>query len=61
MATQLKAQHLMPIVQTKLLEKARLITEEEKNFKAYVTLRQARVNKRLRGQREKQRRLAEEK
>merc|ERR1719242_2473082 len=43
----------MPIVDPIRREKARAITEDEKKFKAFIVLRQARINKKLFGKREK--------
>ena len=40
---------LMPIKQVVHNEKARAITESEKKFSAFIALRQARANKRLKG------------
>ena len=61
LATQLKRRPVMPISDPVRREKARAITDEEKNFKAFIVLRQARINKKLYGKREKKRREAEEK
>lgn len=60
MATQLK-KVVMPVQQPVQREKARVITEEEKKFNAFIVLRQARANKRLFGRREKKKREAEDK
>merc|ERR1719419_818178 len=60
LATQLKRASVMPIVDPIRREKARAITEDEKKFKAFIVLRQARINKKLFGKREKKRREAEE-
>ena len=46
MATQLAGAEVMPIVNVHKPEKARPITDEMKNFQAFVTLRKARANKR---------------
>nr|KAG5707495.1 hypothetical protein BaRGS_011999 [Batillaria attramentaria] len=61
MATQLKSKDVMPIRSLPRREKARAITDEEKKFKAFIVLRQARINQKLFGKREKKRREAEEK
>ena len=60
LATQLGSKEVMPIRQSIRREKARPITDDEKKFKAFVVLRQARTNKKLFGKREKKRREAEE-
>lgn len=52
MATQLSGP-LMPITQRVVREKARVITDDEKRFDPYFSLRQARANKRLQGFRAK--------
>jgi len=59
LATQLRGV-VMPIHQKVKKEKARKITDEEKKFKAYVTLRTERANQRLKGYREKKAREAAE-
>ena len=46
MATQLAGAAVMPIVQVPKPEKARPVTEDMKNFQAFITLRKARANKR---------------
>jgi large subunit ribosomal protein L13e len=61
MATQLASKDVMPIRQVVRREKARAITDDEKKFKAFVVLRQARINAKLFGKREKKKREAEEK
>ena len=62
MATQLQTRpNVMAISAPQRREKARAITDEEKKFKAFIVLRQARINKKLFGKREKKRREAEEK
>ena len=62
MATQLQTRpNVMPITQVVRREKARAITDDEKKFKAFIVLRQARINKKLFGKREKKRRETEEK
>ncbi|XP_076449920.1 large ribosomal subunit protein eL13-like [Babylonia areolata] len=61
MAKQLTRNTVMPVVDPVRREKARAITDEEKKFKAFIVLRQARINKKLFGKREKKRREAEEK
>ncbi|KAL5021088.1 hypothetical protein ScPMuIL_000243 [Solemya velum] len=53
MATQLLSGQVMPVTQVQKTEKARAITDEEKKFSAFTTLRTARANKRLFGLREK--------
>ncbi|KAK7114886.1 large ribosomal subunit protein eL13-like [Littorina saxatilis] len=60
MATQLTRASIMPISDPIRREKARAITTDEKKFKAFIVLRQARINKKLFGKREKKRREAEE-
>ncbi|XP_077307142.1 large ribosomal subunit protein eL13 [Lithobates pipiens] len=59
MATQLKGP-VMPIRQTFKKEKARVISEDEKNFKAFASLRMARANARLFGIRAKRAKEAAE-
>ncbi|XP_032830354.1 large ribosomal subunit protein eL13 [Petromyzon marinus] len=59
LATQLKGT-VMPISQHQRVEKARKITEDEKNFKAFVTLRVARSHARLFGIRAKRAKEAAE-
>ena len=59
MATQLTGE-LMPIQQFEKKEKARKITEDEKNFQAFNVLRKARSNAKLQGLREKKAREAAE-
>ncbi|XP_072278722.1 large ribosomal subunit protein eL13 [Pyxicephalus adspersus] len=59
MATQLKGP-VMPIRQTFKKEKSRVISEEEKNFKAFASLRMARANARLFGIRAKRAKEAAE-
>ncbi|MCI3325507.1 60S ribosomal protein L13, partial [Escherichia coli] len=61
MATQLKTSEVMPIQQPTRREKARPITDDEKKFKAFIVLRQARINQKLFGQREKKKRDTEDK
>ncbi|KAL8575904.1 60S ribosomal protein L13 [Nucella lapillus] len=61
LATQLKGKFVMPVVDKVHRDKARPITDDEKKFKAFIVLRQARINKKLFGKREKKRREAEEK
>uniref|UniRef100_A0A915KVC7 Large ribosomal subunit protein eL13 n=1 Tax=Romanomermis culicivorax TaxID=13658 RepID=A0A915KVC7_ROMCU len=51
---------IMPIKQSKRVEKARAITEEEKKLRAYETLRRAISEKRLKGFREKKAKEAAE-
>ncbi|XP_077144560.1 large ribosomal subunit protein eL13 [Ranitomeya variabilis] len=59
MATQFKGT-IMPIRSTYKKEKPRVITEEEKNFKAFASLRMARANARLFGIRAKKAKEAAE-
>ncbi|CAJ0955803.1 unnamed protein product [Ranitomeya imitator] len=59
MATQFKGT-IMPIRTTYKKEKPRVITEEEKNFKAFASLRMARANARLFGIRAKKAKEAAE-
>ena len=59
MATQLSGP-VMPIKNVYKKEKARVITEEEKNFKAFASLRMARANARLFGIRAKRAKEAAE-
>ncbi|EOB02570.1 60S ribosomal protein L13, partial [Anas platyrhynchos] len=59
MATQLSGP-VMPIRNVFKREKARVITEEEKNFKAFASLRMARANARLFGIRAKRAKEAAE-
>lgn len=61
MATQLKTSEVMPIQLPPRREKARPITDDEKKFKAFIVLRQARINQKLFGQREKKKRDTEDK
>ncbi|KAJ7986105.1 hypothetical protein DPEC_G00347350 [Dallia pectoralis] len=58
MATQLSGA-VMPIKNVHKKEKARVISEEEKNFKAFASLRMARANARLFGIRAKRAKEAE--
>jgi large subunit ribosomal protein L13e len=52
LATQLTGP-LMPIVAVPRKEKARVITDDERKYSAFVALRQARAHKRLAGRRAK--------
>merc|ERR1719480_488046 len=60
MAKQL-AGPILPITKSFKPEKARVPSAEEKAHKTFVTLRQARINKKLQGMREKKAREAAEK
>lgn len=59
LATQLKGE-VLPIRQPAIRTKARVPTEEEKKFNAYITLRQARADKMLHGIRAKRQKDAAE-
>ncbi|XP_076328439.1 large ribosomal subunit protein eL13-like [Tachypleus tridentatus] len=59
MATQLSG-IVMPVSQLVRREKARVVTEEDKKFQAFVTLRQARSHARLWGMRQKKAKEAAE-
>uniref|UniRef100_A0A1W7R9S6 60S ribosomal protein L13 n=1 Tax=Hadrurus spadix TaxID=141984 RepID=A0A1W7R9S6_9SCOR len=59
LATQLQGT-VMPVHQPIKREKARVPSEEEKNFKAFITLRQARAHGRLWGKRQKKAKEAAE-
>merc|ERR1711893_537710 len=59
MATQLSGP-VMPVRQSFSKEKARAITEDEKNYQAFNVLRKARANAKLQGLREKKAREAAE-
>lgn len=59
LAVQLK-RTIMPVRKSIKREKARVITPDEKKFKAYVTLRQARVHEMLWGKRQKRAKEAAE-
>lgn len=60
LATQLRGT-VLPVKQVVRREKARAVTEEEKNFKVYCHLRRLRADKRLKGTRDKKaREVAEE-
>ena len=61
MVKQNKSHDVMPIPRKFRREKARVPTEDERKHNTFVVLRQARVNVRLFGLREKKRREAEEK
>lgn len=50
---------LLPLLQVHKKEKARVISEDEKNFKAFASLRMARANARLFGIRAKRAKEAE--
>jgi len=58
--TQVANNALMPVAQTPKHEAGRAITEDEKAFQAFRVLRQARINKKLHGKREKKAREAAE-
>ena len=57
---QYTAKKILPIKNTAVYEKPRLVTEEERKFVAYQALRRAQADKRLFGKREKKRREKEE-
>ena len=59
LASQLRG-FVMPLKMKPTKEKGRAVTDEDKKFQAYATLRIARANKRLKGYREKKAREAEE-
>jgi len=58
--TQVANHELMPVTQLAAHEPGRAITEDEKAFQAFRVLRQARINKKLHGKREKKAREAAE-
>jgi len=59
MATQLTGP-LMPVVSMPMKEKARVISDAERKYSAFVALRQARAHARLAGRRAKKAKEAEE-
>merc|ERR1712121_83441 len=58
--TQVANNMLMPVKQPVVAEKARAITEDDRKYQAFRVLRQARINKKLHGKREKKAREAAE-